>query len=274
MRLSHLTDKTLLKDTKNLVLHERRVSVEILHHLKEIDVRKLYADLKWSSLFDYCVRELGYSESSAQRRIVAARLMGEMPEVGPKIETGALTLTNISQVQKFFKDPEKKREVLQEVEGLSKKECEKKLFEISGVEISAKETRKRISETKVKVAIVLSDETIQAMEKVKSLLGKELSSDELIQFMAEAAIQKIEKEKFKQTKSKGSLPLAKVRRTPSAKVKREVYLRDKKCSNCRSIHNLNFDHRKAHALGGTSSIENIRLLCFHCNQRGRIRMKL
>lgn len=53
MKLSHLTDKTLLNDTKNLVFSERRMTTRILHHLKEIEQRKLYADLKCTSLFDY-----------------------------------------------------------------------------------------------------------------------------------------------------------------------------------------------------------------------------
>ncbi len=123
---------------------------------------------------------------------------------------------------------------------------------------------------------MLSDETMAAMEEVKKLLGRDFDSDELIMYAMEAALEKIKKSKFKQTDRPKSPPLAKVNksRVISAHVKREIFRRDKKCTNCGSIHELNYDHRQPFSLGGTSGIENIRLLCFQCNQRARIKMKL
>ncbi|MFL5786262.1 MAG: hypothetical protein ACJ76H_16705, partial [Bacteriovoracaceae bacterium] len=62
MKLNHLTDETLLQDTLKLVEHERNISGRVLWHLHEIERRKLFVELKCSSLFDYCVRVLKYSE--------------------------------------------------------------------------------------------------------------------------------------------------------------------------------------------------------------------
>ena len=277
MKLSHLTDKILLIETKNLVISEREATSRVLHHLKEIDRRKLYSEQKYSSLFDYCLRELGYSEASAQRRIVAARLLGEIPEIDKKIESGLLTLSNISQMNQFFKESSTsvKRGILKKIEGLSKRECEKKLFQLSGKEDIQRETQKRVSQDKVQVAIVLSDETMKELEKLKSLLGKDLSMDELVQFMAKEAIKSVEKDKFKQVKRpRKVLSPAEVGRVIPAELKREIYQRDQKCTNCGSIHRLNFDHRIPYALGGPTNKENLRLLCFHCNQRARMRAGL
>ena len=292
MRLSHLTDKILLIDTKLLVSKERVATTAILHHLKEIDRRKLYADVKCSSLFHYCTRELGYSEASAHRRVIAARLIQDIPEIEKKIEDGTLSLTNISMVNQFFKDAdiETKKEAMSEVEGMTKNECEKKLFEMTGKELPTKPINKRISKTHTKVSIVLSDETLEALEEVKKLLGKQISMDELIKYMTAIAKKDIERTKFKQTdkprkakretvekvlptSSSGSATVVRDRMVP-AHVKRDIYKRDKKCTNCGTTHNLNFDHRKAYAVGGKSTTGNIRLLCFHCNQRARYRMKL
>lgn len=275
MNLKHINDSILLTDIKYLVLRERELTTKILHHLKEIDRRKLYCDLKYSSLFDYCVRELGYSESSAQRRIVAARMLAEIPEIEEKIETGALTLSNIAKVNQFFRQAktEEKKSALQSVERLNKKECEKKLFEITGKDIPVKETQERVGVDKVKVAIVLSDETLQAIEEVKNLIGKELSHDELILYMAKAATQKIEKEKFKQKPERTVVEKTKpLNRVPTAHVKREVFARDKACVKCGSRHRLNYDHKQPYALGGKTDKTNIRLLCFQCNQRERIKL--
>ncbi|WPU63962.1 HNH endonuclease [Peredibacter starrii] len=274
MRLKHLANKILLSDTKKLAGAEREVTVKLLHHLKEIDKRKLYCDLKYSSLFAYCVHELGYSEGAAQRRIVAARAIAEMPEIEKKIEDGSLNLTNISLVNQFIEDPKQKREVFKEIENLTKTECEKKLFEITGKEEKPKDKKKRISKDKVQVAIVLSDETMTLVDQLKNLLGKDLEMDQLVQFMAKKAIEAVEKTKFKQTKPRQTLSPAKVGRAIPASVKRDVYARDKKCTNCGTTHNLNYDHILPYAMGGPSSRENLRLLCFQCNQRGRMKAGL
>ncbi len=253
---------------------ERETTLKLLHHLKEIDRRKLYSDLKYSSLFNYCVYELGYSEGSAQRRIVAARMLREIPEIEEKIENGKLTLSNITLVNQYIDKTSERRKVLRAVEGLTKRECERKLFEITGKEIVPDEIKKRISQDKIQVAVVLSEETLAEIEKLKDLLGKDLSMDELVRFMAKEAIKSIEKNKFKQTEAPKSLsPVAVGRRIP-ANIKREVYKRDQKCVNCGTQHRLNYDHRVPYALSGQSNKENLRLLCFQCNQRARIRAGL
>ena len=120
MNLKYLTDSTLLADTKNLVRQEQALLTKILWHLKEVDGRRLYSELRYGSLFDYCTKELGYSESSAQRRIIAARALADYPEIAPKIETGELTLATVALVVSEFKDPVEKREMFVKVEGLSR----------------------------------------------------------------------------------------------------------------------------------------------------------
>ena len=88
MNLKYLTDKSLLKDTKDLAQQYRSVTTKLLHHLREIDNRKLFTELGYTSLFAYIVRELGFSESSAARRLSAMKLIKEMPEIEQKIESG------------------------------------------------------------------------------------------------------------------------------------------------------------------------------------------
>jgi 5-methylcytosine-specific restriction endonuclease McrA len=160
-------------------------------------------------------------------------------------------------------------EVIDQLSHMSQKDCEKKLIELSGEDKPApKERAKRFKTDQTHVSMNLSDETLEKLAKLKSLLGNKMSQDELISFMADATIQKVEKEKFKQTeKPKVTATVAAGKRYVSASVKREVYLRDKKCTNCGTTHNLNFDHIRPFALGGQSTKENIRLLCFNCNQR-------
>ena len=64
-----LKDQELLKVTADLVQRERHVLTLVLHHLREVELKRLFSYLGHPSLFEYCVQELRYSEGKAGRRI-------------------------------------------------------------------------------------------------------------------------------------------------------------------------------------------------------------
>ena len=101
-----LSDDRLWENTKKLAQKERELSLQVIHHLEEIESRKLYLKRGFSSLFHYCVKELQYSETSAYLRIKTMKLCREVPEALPKIKSGKLSLSNAGKLQSFF---EKKR---------------------------------------------------------------------------------------------------------------------------------------------------------------------
>src|SRR6185369_13706857 len=105
--LTSLSDQTLLNETQKLVKQERELLSQILHHLREIERRRLFSFLKLSSLFEYATQELGYSEDQAYRRIQAMRLLKELPEIEEKINLGALNLTHLGMAQSLFKREQK-----------------------------------------------------------------------------------------------------------------------------------------------------------------------
>lgn len=266
MNLKHLTDKILLEDTKKLAQAEREITVKVLHHLKEIDSRKLYSELGYTSLYDYCVRELGYTEASAHRRIASARLIYEIPSIEKKLESGCLNLTNIASLSQFFReenifDTGRKEYIIKEVEGLSRRECDLKLMQLSDKPIEKKH------------CIWILDSVLQRLKEYRSLKGTHESWDDIILEVTTDAIANLEKTKFKLVDKPRKSNISESR-IPTASVKREVFLRDKKCTKCGSTHNLQFDHRQPYSLGGKSTPENIRMLCFNCNQRERIKQRL
>src|SRR5688572_15144624 len=109
LNLKGKSDSHLILDLKNFVRKERELLTRILKYLEEIEARKLYLARGHSSLFAFLTVELGYSESSAQRRIQAMRLLRDLPEIEEKIEKGTLSLSVASQVQGFFQQEDKKR---------------------------------------------------------------------------------------------------------------------------------------------------------------------
>ena len=88
MKLKNLSDDVLIERLKNLVQEEREILMSVLHHLREVERRRLFAKYQCASLFAYAVTELKYSESQADRRISAMRLLRDVPQKDtPQLET-------------------------------------------------------------------------------------------------------------------------------------------------------------------------------------------
>lgn len=121
--LSALADGVLLSRIKRLAAAERAATLNIIHHLIEIERRKLHLSVGFASMFDYCTRELGYSSSAAGRRIQAARCVRRFPEVGRLLASNAVTLSTISLIAPVLKR-ENARSILERVQGKPQREVE------------------------------------------------------------------------------------------------------------------------------------------------------
>ena len=97
-----LSDRELLRETRNLVRHERHLQGAVIDHLTEIEARGLYLQRGFSSPFDYAVRELGYSDAAAARRIGAMRLCADQPDAREGLRDGSLTLSAAAELQWAF----------------------------------------------------------------------------------------------------------------------------------------------------------------------------
>ena len=299
--LANLKDKELLDAIKILTQSERDLVVKILQHLREIERRRLYADLGYSSLFDYSVRELGFSEGQANRRITAMRMMKEIPEMEAKIATGQLNLSNVQQAQTLIREMEKstpehklckeqKLEILAKVEGKSVREAQKELISLSPALALPVERERAVTEDITEVRFLMTESLKAKLEELRSLLGSKgatMSYAELFDMMTDLSIAAVKAKKFGKKRTIEEARDTKVeesRSTPKASasenpryvpkaIQHEVWKRDRGCcTQCGSRKHLNYDHIKPVALGGSSSMNNLRLLCFGCNQRASVKI--
>ena len=97
-----LSDRALLRQTTTLVRHERHLQGAIIDHLADIEARRLFLSRGCSSLFDYAVRELGYSDAAAGRRLGAVRLCADQPGARERLRDGSLTLSAAAELQWAF----------------------------------------------------------------------------------------------------------------------------------------------------------------------------
>ncbi len=278
MNLKHLTDKCLLLEIKRLSKIERETTTVILHHIKEVEQRKLFSDLKYYSMMDYLIKELGYTEGSASRRLQSARLLKELPIIEDKIKDGSLSLTNLSKAAGFINNesiirPEEKLKILAQIENQSARECEKTLFALGEQKPLPSEGVKIVSKDYQQIKVNVSDATYKFLEEVRQRIGCHVWNEAFLKKLAEEANENIKRKKFKfadrpRTTTSNS-------RYITNSDKRKVYNQSNGvCENCGSLFLLQNDHLKPFALGGKSEASNLRLLCFHCNQRARIKAQL
>ncbi len=180
-----LSDSELLVQTKKVVTDEREATNFVLDHLREVEQRYLYAKLKYSSMFEYCTKELKYCNASAQLRIDAMRLSKDVPELKESLENGTLNLSVIGTVQKFIRhqkakkkgySPEQKRALLKQVEKKSKLETEQ-FFTTLSPEFIPHEKKKVLSPTQTEIRFVANPELLELMELMKCKLIQKGNSD-------------------------------------------------------------------------------------------------
>jgi uncharacterized protein YcbK (DUF882 family) len=212
MFLKNLSNEALLLNTKNLVVRERELLNQVLHHLREIESRRLYASLGFASLFDYAVRELCYSASAAARRINAMRLLKDLPpEVEDVLKDGKLSLSHLASVQVFLKheknqqgrvySTDEKLDLVTQLQGTSQREAEKILVSLSpDSTFKCQERVRPLAQNLSEFKTVISDELLKKLERVRELVAHRTQSGHwsgVLEIMADLAIEALDPARVK-----------------------------------------------------------------------------
>ncbi len=121
--LRSISDHQLLSNTDSILVQDRKLTLKLLVHLHEIERRKLYLTLGYSSMFDYCRTRLRLSEGAAMRRITTARCLARFPQLCGLLETGEVNLMSVALVSRVMK-PENTDSVIARIRGKSKRAVE------------------------------------------------------------------------------------------------------------------------------------------------------
>jgi 5-methylcytosine-specific restriction endonuclease McrA len=319
MNLKSLSDSALLESTREAAKNERHSTTVVLHHLLEVYDRRLFSP-EYESLHEYAVDDLKYNDGEAHRRINAMWVLRAVPEVDKKIDSGSLNLTTLSQAQVFFRreaktqgsiTPELKRELLSTLENKRTRQVDRELIARATEPVLLKKERVRaVSDTLSELKCLVNDETLEVLKKIRGLLAHkhpDLSMGELLSLTAKLALEQLDpgKEPKRKRSSKvlrtakpapevkpqgkaepsqgcrDATPAREVKRYIPAAIRRQVWRRAQgKCTLCGSLNRPQIDHITPLAIGGSNELENLRILCFHCNQReadqklGRPKMEL
>jgi len=126
--LRHLPDSALLHELKSLVTQDRATTAMLIAHLGEVDARRLYAPAGYPSMFEWCVRDLHFSEDMAFKRIRVARAARQFPRIYDLLSEGQLHLTAVVLLAPHL-SPENANELLTAATHRTKAQVEQLLAE-------------------------------------------------------------------------------------------------------------------------------------------------
>ncbi len=288
--LKKLSKQELILETQTAIIDERKATTRILRCFREIESRMLYAEFGYSSLYEMATKHFGLSEGSAHRRISAMRLVRDLPEIAEAVEGGTISLTVASMMQDFFRAEKREKKtyamedklaLVRKMEGKSKRDCERALRAISPL-FETQERERVLSPKAIEVRFVMSPELAAKLAKLKGLLAHRTKGNstyaKLFEVMAEIVIEEVDPQGKVSEESPAENPTSPARergvvrraRYIPRKVNRELWRRaGGRCEyvdpetnkRCESKWGLERDHVVPFGQGGSSSSENLRLIC-------------
>jgi hypothetical protein len=97
--LRQIPDDALVARLRTLHGRSCEITARLVVHIYEMRRRKLHLDLGYSSMFDYCTKELHMSQGQTMRLLNAADIARICPEVLDMIRRGEVHLTGLSELK-------------------------------------------------------------------------------------------------------------------------------------------------------------------------------
>jgi 5-methylcytosine-specific restriction endonuclease McrA len=316
MNFKYVNDQDLLSSLKSTVEAEKAQTHKVLLYLREVEVRKLHLEKGYASLFVLCTEYLNYSEPEAQIRIQAMRLLRSVPIVEEKIKSGVMSLSVAASVQSHFRKEDLRRkevglktlsfneklEVVEKVQTLSVRESQKALAIEFPEVIQNKDSIRPLTNDKSKMEFVANSALAEKLKTLQNKLAHKNPNNslgELIEILADMALEKLEPSETKKSKSNATphgahKVEAKIELTSLTQPPRKIsqhwrtnrqyipkniktavwnksnsrccYIDKVTQKQCASQYALEIDHIMPLALGGSNEPQNLRLLCRAHNQ--------
>jgi hypothetical protein len=255
----------------------RKQELLVVHLMREADRRKIWAEMGYQSLMDYCVRSFKISETDFYRKRSILDTIREIPEIEAKILEGKLNTTSVSQAATFLKREAKllnrpittseKRDVLFQLEGKSFREVQR---ELSPHGDSSTAQNPYAAPTRIQRTYYSTPNLEMLIERAKKafapLLPPGADHADLLTKVFEIALHAagtpLEPKTQDREPISETIRLAVSRRDNFAC----AYVNPRTGLRCGSKHQLELNHITPYSRGGDDSIENLRLVCRTHNQ--------
>jgi len=180
LNLKSLSDNQILTGFGSAIKSERKSTHEVLSYVIEMESRRLYMP-SHTSLYNFMIEVHGYDRNAAWRRIAAARVLKEVPVISDKVESGALSLTQLSQVRTAILAVEKtesrkmeiseKEELLAKVEGFTSEQTELILAQELDLPVKVENKQKIHRDESVTLTVTLTKEQMVLFKQASDLIS-------------------------------------------------------------------------------------------------------
>lgn len=265
--------------------------------------RQIYAEKAYSNLYDYLVQEFGYSPSAAQRRIVSARLLREVPEISDKIESGAINMSQLSQMHQAIRSVQsienrkvttlEKKQILNKIENLTQPKTEVVLAQELSLPVIDMERVVHHRDESVSVTLHFSKQEIEIIKKAQDIFAHSVPDrkmNKLLVYLVERELsrkRKVSKNPFCDRNHANALKMESVnlesnteasvskKRKPINPNLRNQVLKTFGCCQfrdpasgklCGSQRFLQVDHIHPVWAGGNDCVDNLQVLCAQHNR--------
>jgi len=300
--LSQLPSHALTARLYDLRKQERKLLVEFLAYLAELDRRQLYLELGFSSTFAFLTDHLGYTKSAAFRRTTAARLVARFPVVVAYLGDGRLGLTTLVELRDVLEE-DRLGEILDRAAGRTEDQV-RELVAALHPRPAPPDLLRRLPEPKPAAPVgsgpeltpvprpapriePISDELrvlrvtvgrdfVADLESVRAALSHQIPDGNLEKILHECLRRTLrECQRRRQGAGKPSARKSEaVGRYVPAAIWAEVWRRDEaRCTfvgtnghRCGSMHQLELHHVHPFAKGGESTVSNLAVMCSRHNR--------
>jgi len=253
-----------------------RAEAELLEIIQQVDKRKVFRALGFSSLFTYVTQSLGLSENLAYNFITVARKSNEIPQMKEAIESGTLNVSKARRVVSVI-NSDNQASWIEKASNLTQREVEKKVAEVQP-QSRVKERIKVLTPSVSELRCPISEELGEKIKRVQDLESTRQKRAVTIEGAVEAMVEvylekkdpvaKAHKAKTREVKKLSSRKESQSQ-CLSASIKHEVNKRDggrciyvdrsgTRCSNRRWIQ---YHHVVPVSQGGEHRVENIISVC-------------
>jgi hypothetical protein len=206
--LKTMSDSELIERVEYLVRRERELVECLIWHLQEIQDRKLFIQMGFTSLFECLVRHFKYSEAVAYTRISALKILSAVPQAAEALNSGEVNLTTLSLTQSFIRKQEKdtgekvpqeqKVQYLNSIKNKSTQEVKQILATIHPARELPIDKIRYLDKDHAQLQVIVCNKLLDKIQKLKELISHENlnpSYNEVLNLALDAAIEKVEKKK-------------------------------------------------------------------------------
>ena len=274
------TAHSLDEKAKGLAVNYLRTEGELLCLLVQMRQQKVFAELNYSGIFDYCEKALKLSSAQAFYFKTVAEKSEEVPQIKKAVAQGELTLSQARRIVPVVTQ-ENHEQWIAKAKSLPQRELER---EVTAVNPKARVQEKirpvalELSELKVAIDRKTEDNLSALKDILSQKLGKAATLADVISWLAQEMREKCDpvkraergkgkadSEKRKESVSLGNTKRQKIR----AGVKHQVVRRDgMQCTfvsqdgrRCEAVRWLHLHHVVPVERGGQNSAENLKFLC-------------